>query len=89
MLELSDALIALPGGLGTLEELFEALSWSQMNLHNKPIGLLNINGYYNKLIQFLFSSSKSGFLYKKHLALLNSSSEPEELLNMLIKRNDN
>lgn len=62
MNELSDGIIALPGGFGTLEELFEMLTWSQLGLHKKPIALLNIDGYYNPLIELIHTMVTKGFL---------------------------
>jgi uncharacterized protein (TIGR00730 family) len=62
MHELSDGIIALPGGFGTLEELFEMLTWSQLGLHKKPIGLLNVNGFYDALMQMLLTMVSQGFL---------------------------
>lgn len=62
MHELSDGIIALPGGWGTMEELFEMLTWAQLGLHGKPVGLLNVNGYYNSLISLCDTMVKEGFL---------------------------
>ena len=64
MASLSDGFIALPGGLGTLEELFEMLTWLQLNLHQKPVGLLNVAGYFDSLLQFLDHSTREGFVSK-------------------------
>ena len=61
MAELSDGFIALPGGIGTMEEFFEVLSWAQLGIHNKPCGLLNVSGYYDPLIQFLDQRGVAGF----------------------------
>lgn len=80
MFELSDAFIAMPGGLGTLEELFEVVTWAQLGSHGKPCGLLNINNYYGKLIEFLNHSATQGFIHPKHLDIITSDSDPESLL---------
>jgi uncharacterized protein (TIGR00730 family) len=81
MAELSDAFIALPGGFGTFEELFETLTWAQLNLHNKPCGVLNVNNYYDKLLDFLDFSSTEGFVKEDTRALLISDSSIEGLLD--------
>ena len=84
MMELADGIIALPGGFGTFEELFEALTWAQLGLHQKPIALLNVHGYFDGLIQFLDDSVEAGFLAPSHRALLHSGSDPDLLLNALL-----
>ena len=81
MLDLSDAMIAMPGGFGTLEEIFEAVTWGQLRLHLKPCGLLNVRGYYDHLLAFLDHASGEGFIRPEHLALLPSSDDPAELLD--------
>ena len=83
MLELADAMIALPGGLGTYAEAIEALTWAQIGLHNKPLGLLNIEGYFDPFIQMLDHSIKWGYIYPEHRGLFVVSADPEELLQML------
>ena len=80
MAELSDGFIAMPGGIGTLEEFFEVLSWAQLGIHGKPCGLLNTAAYFNPLIDFLDKAVDEGFLKPKHRALLILGSEPAELL---------
>ncbi|MAP53852.1 TIGR00730 family Rossman fold protein [Altibacter sp.] len=70
MQELSDGFIAMPGGIGTLEELFEILTWLQLGLHTKPIGLLNINGFYNDLLQLLETMVRKGFVAMETYELL-------------------
>src|ERR1035437_336491 len=70
MAELSDGFIALPGGIGTLEELFEALPWSQLGFHDKPIGLLNVHGFYEGLISFMHHLVTQGFLKPEHASFL-------------------
>ena len=81
MAELSNGFIAMPGGIGTMEELFEVLSWAQLGLHEKPCGLLNVAGYYNPLVEFLDRAVTQDFLKPKHRALLLVESEPAILLD--------
>jgi uncharacterized protein (TIGR00730 family) len=81
--EISDGFIALPGGFGTLEELFEILTWAQIGLHAKPIGLLNTNGYYDTLLAFFEQVEKEGFMYTEHKSLYRCAREPEELLTSM------
>jgi|SRR3990170_1214248 len=83
MAELSDGFIAMPGGIGTMEEFFEVLSWAQLGIHNKPCGLLNVAGYYQPLLQFLDHAVDHGFLKAKHRSLLIVESEPHRLLGRL------
>ena len=85
MAKLSDAFIALPGGYGTLEELAEITTWSQLNLHNKPIGILNVDNYYRSLLEWFDNSVKEGFLSKKLRSLILEASEPEILLELIQK----
>jgi len=73
MAELADAFIALPGGMGTLEELAEILTWAQLDLHTKPVVVLNQDGYYDHLLRFLDHASGEGFLAPQHRALLKSA----------------
>lgn len=70
MAEASDAFITLPGGIGTMEELFEIWTWSQLGRHKKPVGILNVNGYYDKLLAFIDHMTDEGFLQDKHRAML-------------------
>jgi uncharacterized protein (TIGR00730 family) len=81
--ELADAFIALPGGFGTLEELFEILTWAQIGLHAKPVGLLNVGGYFNPLLTFIDHAQTEGFIYHEHRSLFTSSDEPHALLESL------
>lgn len=83
MAELSDAFIALPGGLGTLEELFETLTWAQLGIHAKPCALLDAGGYYRPLVDLLDHSVAEGFVRPVHRALLLVGEEPGELLDRL------
>jgi uncharacterized protein (TIGR00730 family) len=80
MAELSDGFIALPGGLGTLDEVFEILTWGQLGLHQKPCGLLNIRGYYRGLIDFLDHAVSERFITDVHRAMLLVEEEPERLI---------
>ena len=84
MIELADAMVALPGGLGTLEELFEALTWLQLRFHHKACALLNVAGYYNRLLQFLEGAVADGFVAAEHHALLKVHQDPELLLDELL-----
>lgn len=81
MAALSDGFIALPGGIGTMEEFFEVLSWAQLGIHRKPCGLLNAGGYYNRLIEFLDHAVEHDFLKPKHRSLLILADEPPEILS--------
>lgn len=81
MAELSDGFIAMPGGIGTLEELFEVWTWSQLGEHAKPCGLLNIDGYYSKLEEFLDHIVEERFLLTEHRDLLHVSDVATELLD--------
>ncbi|MFZ6657684.1 TIGR00730 family Rossman fold protein [Undibacterium sp. TJN19] len=81
MADLSDAFIAMPGGIGTLEELFEVLTWSQLGFHEKPIGLYNIGGFYQKLHDFLLHTVEQGFLRSQHLDLLYIDKDAASLLH--------
>ncbi len=81
MAELSDGFIAMPGGIGTMEEFFEVLSWAQLGIHEKPCGLLNVAGYYDPLLQFLDHAVEQDFIKPKHRALLVVESEPAKLLD--------
>lgn len=83
MVELADAFIALPGGYGTLEEFFEVLTWAQIGLHQKPVGLLNINGYYNLLLALIEQAQQQGFIYDEHRALFTVEAQPEKLVDAL------
>ena len=83
MADLGDAFVALPGGFGTLDELFEAVTWAQLGLHAKPIGLLNVAGYFDFLLRFADRSSADGFVRPEHRALLVVETEPDALLAAL------
>ena len=83
MQEVSDGFITLPGGFGTMEELFEIITWSQLGLHHKPIGLLNINGFYDHLIAMLDEMVNRGFLSAKNRQLLIVDDEVDGLLDKM------
>lgn len=83
MAELSDAFIALPGGLGTLEELFEVWTWGQLGYHRKPLGLLDVGGFYSKLGEFLDHQVSQGFVRSEHRAMLQLGESPHALLQLL------
>jgi uncharacterized protein (TIGR00730 family) len=83
MAELSDAFVALPGGIGTLEELFEVYTWAQLGLHRKPCALLNVDGYYDGIADFLTHSVRERFLREATRALLLVEDEPGVLLRRL------
>jgi uncharacterized protein (TIGR00730 family) len=80
MAALSDGFIALPGGFGTLEELIEILTWGQLRFHIKPCGVLNVNGYFNKLLEFLDTMQEQQFLKPENRAMLLADATPSGLL---------
>lgn len=83
MAERADAFVALPGGIGTLEELFEAWTWRQLDYHDRPIGLLNTAGYFDPLLAFLTQTVETDFVSRDTLSKLQVGSEAEELLGRL------
>jgi uncharacterized protein (TIGR00730 family) len=83
MASLADGFIALPGGLGTMDELAEALTWGQLGIHAKPIGLLNINGYYDALLQWFDHGVHEGFIRPHHRKLVVEATDPVGLLELL------
>jgi uncharacterized protein (TIGR00730 family) len=83
MAQLADAFVALPGGLGTLEELFEILCWAQLGHHDHPIGLLNVAGYYDPLLTMMDRAAAEGFMYGVHRELLLTAVDPEDLIEQL------
>ena len=83
MADRSDAFVALPGGVGTFEELFEAITWTQLGIHEKPVGLLDVAGFYAPLLAFLDSTVDRGFLRPGHRDMILSSTDPSELLDGL------
>jgi hypothetical protein len=86
MAELADAFVALPGGIGTLEEVMEVFTWLQLGLHLKPVGLLNVGRFYDRLIEFLGHIRDEQFLTPKHYAMLTVESDAETLLEKLLSR---
>jgi len=80
---MADAFIAMPGGMGTLDEFFEVLTWSQLGIHNKPCGFLDVEGYYNLLESFLDHSVEQGFVKEGDRKLVYTSEDPETLLDLL------
>jgi len=85
MAEKSDAFLALPGGIGTFEELFEVWTWRQLGYHNKPIGLLNVNAYYEPMLHFLTSVVKHNFMGEWQMDLIKADSDLQALLPDLIQ----
>lgn len=83
MAELSDAFVALPGGFGTLEEVFEVVTWTQLNYHRKPVGLLDVQGYYAPLVGFLDDAVREGFVRPGLRGLLVHDHDPAALLDKL------
>lgn len=85
MAERSNAFVALPGGIGTFEELFEVWTWRQLGYHNKPVGLLNVAGYYDGLLSFLQTSVASGFMGDWQMDLLLAATDTGELMRRLVQ----
>lgn len=83
MAERADGFIAMPGGIGTLEELFEIITWGYLGLHRKPCGLLNVNGYYDDLLKFLSNVESEAFMHQPLERYLAVASAPAELLDQL------
>jgi uncharacterized protein (TIGR00730 family) len=83
MAQLADAFVAVPGGLGTLEELFEVATWTQLGLHSKPVGVLNVRGYYDPLERVLDHAVGEGFLAPEHRAVIAFEDDPALLLDLL------
>ncbi|XVE53845.1 hypothetical protein DITRI_Ditri03aG0034400 [Diplodiscus trichospermus] len=83
MLDNSDAFIALPGGIGTLDENFQIASWVQLNIHQKPIGLLNVDGFFNKLLSFLDQAREKNFIPHSARQIFISTSTAEEMIDKL------
>jgi len=82
----ADAFVLLPGGLGSFEEFFEVLTWAQLELHDKPIGVLNLAGYFDPLLELLSHASREGFVHHRSLDLLVSAQHPTSLLDQLEAR---
>ena len=84
MLNNTDAFIILPGGFGTLEELFQIVSWAQLNIHQKPIGILNVNGFYDGLLSFVDHAAKKGFISTSARRIIISAPTPDQLIDQLL-----
>jgi len=80
---LSDGFITLPGGIGTLDETFEVITWRQLSLHEKPVGILNIDGFFDPLMAFLDRVVRDGFLREEHRTMLITGTDPEGLLDRM------
>ena len=85
MASLSDAFISLPGGIGTFEEILEVMTWSQLGIHQKPFGLLNVRGFYDGLLAFLEHAVEEGFLRRENKQRLKVAGESGELLDLFVK----
>ncbi len=85
MAERADAFLALPGGIGTFEELFEVWTWRQLGYHDKPVGLLNAGGYYDELLAFLHSTVKHGFMSEWQMGLIRTGAGVQDLLPPLVQ----
>jgi uncharacterized protein (TIGR00730 family) len=85
MYELADGYIALPGGYGTLDELFETLTWAQIGEHSKPVGILNVDGYYDPLLEMLERAVAEKFLFPEHRQSLLCETDPQRLLAAMEK----
>lgn len=83
MYELADGFVALPGGFGTFDELFETLTWAQIGEHDKPVGLLNVRNYYDRLLAALDLAVDEGFVFAEHRRIIACDSDPESLLDRL------
>lgn len=83
MYALADGYIALPGGYGTFDELFETLTWAQIGEHSKPVGLLNVRQYFDPLWTMILHAEKEGFVFSEHRKMLCVSETPDELLNCM------
>lgn len=83
MAALADAFVVLPGGLGTLEEMFEVWTWAQLGIHQKPLALLNTAGYYDKMLSFLWHTQEEGFTRRENLWMLIVEQEPPKILERI------
>lgn len=84
MAQLADGFVAMPGGMGTFEELFEMLTWSQLGIHAKPVGVLNVDGFYDQLVAFMEHVKEEGFIRPQHAGLMMVESAPEILVKRLM-----
>lgn len=83
MMDHADAFIAMPGGFGTLEELFEVVTWAQLNFHKKPVGILNVNGFYDDLLRFIARAVDEGFIREELRHLVVADASPSDLIRKL------
>ena len=83
VVRLADGFIALPGGWGTLEEIFEVLTWAQLGYHGKPCAFLNVAGYFDPLLEFMMRAVGQGFLLPEHMKMFTMSEKPEEILRFM------
>ena len=83
MSEMCDAIVALPGGFGTMDELFEILTWAQLGLHQKPVGILNTEGFFDGLLAFIHSMSEQGFVAPVHQHMLQTEVDYKKLIHLL------
>ncbi|SFU80793.1 TIGR00730 family Rossman fold protein [Pseudoduganella namucuonensis] len=86
MAQLSDGFVAMPGGMGTMEELFEMLTWSQLGIHAKPVGVLNVDGFYDSLVGFIHHATEQGFIRPQHAQMMKVESDPASLLHRLLAK---
>jgi uncharacterized protein (TIGR00730 family) len=84
MAQLGDAFVAMPGGFGTLEEVFEVLTWNQLGIHQKPCGVLNVNSYFDNLIAFLHHAADEGFIKHENLQMLLVADDADVLLDLMV-----
>jgi uncharacterized protein (TIGR00730 family) len=85
MADRADAFVALPGGFGTLDELFEILTWAQLGIHRKPVGLLNVNRFFDPLLAWVMHARDEGFIKQKHVELLKVATDVGEMLDVLMR----
>ena len=86
MADLSDAFVALPGGMGTLDEFCEVVTWAQLGLHDKPCGLLDVGGYFAPFVAFLDHAVEAGFVRREHRQMISVEADPERMLARLLER---
>lgn len=84
MADRADGFVALPGGFGTLDELFEIITWAQLHIHSKPVGLLNVRGFFDPLLAMVRHMSDEGFIKAKHLSLIHVADDPATLLESML-----
>jgi uncharacterized protein (TIGR00730 family) len=84
MAQLADGFVAMPGGMGTFEELFEMLTWSQLGIHAKPVAVFNVAGFYDQLVAFMGHVQEEGFIRPQHAGLMMVESDPDALIKRLV-----